>query len=248
MTAIFKTIVACAKRLTAPLREFGFGLGVLYLLDRSLRALSSAWGIYPYAFVVQPIPEKPLLPPMMSKHGRAERLTPSSPWLSEAPLASSVFAERLARGDCGVVALRKEQLLGYAWWSAKGYFEQEVRCTFEVEDAARAVFDFDVYVRPEHRMGLGFIAVWDALSEELRQGRVELTYSRISRFNLASLRAHSRFGAKEVGRVVFMRAGGLTLAVSAQFPFLRIGMGDGLQLRLSLGKAGLTWLTSRGRS
>lgn len=233
-------------RFSAPFREFGAGLGTLYLFDRILRMLSSEWRVCPYVFVVQPVPEKPFLPPMMSKHGHAERLTPSSPWLSKGPVPLAVFLERLNRGDRGVAALRKDQLLGYAWWSTKAYFEEEVRCNFELEDRSCSAFDFDVYVAPEHRMGLGFLSIWDALSEELRRSGVERTYSRISRFNLASVRAHSRYGAEEVGRVLFVRAGVLTLAVSNQFPFVRAALGGTHHLRL--GPSGVAWVKTNNRA
>jgi hypothetical protein len=34
-----------------------------------------------------------------------------------------------------------------------------VRCTYELADAQRSVFDFDLVVLPKHRMGIGFMAI-----------------------------------------------------------------------------------------
>lgn len=234
-------IATRVRRLTGPFREFGLGVGSLYLADRVLRLLSPAWGVYPYQFVVQRMPEQPFLPPGLSKHVGIERLMPTSPWLDKIEVPGQVIADRFARGACGIAALRKGELVGYAWWSATGYAEHDVCCTFQLREPARAVFDFDVHVMPEHRMGLGFMAVWHVFSEELRREGVQHSYSRISRFNSASLRAHARLGARPIGRAVFVRAGVLTLALVGRFPFVKAAVGDGCRLRLRLGLKGVDW-------
>jgi len=211
-------------------------------MNRLLGLLSPAWGIHPYAFVVQKIPDRPLLPPALAKNGHAERLLPGSDWLDHTGIAAHTLLERFSRGDGGVVAIRKNQLVGHAWWAVRPYPEPEARCTFEWGDGSDAVFDFDVYVRPEQRMGIGFMAVWDALAEELRSQGVQYTYSRISRFNLASQRAHARLGATAIGQAIFLCAGPLTIALTAQAPFLRMALGSGCRLRLRLDRAGLHWV------
>ena len=234
-------VVTRVRRLAGPFREFGGSIGLLYVIDRMLRLLSPTWGVYPYQFVVQRMPEKPFLPPALSKNLCIERLMPASPWLDKTAVPAQVISDRFARGACGVAVLRKGQLVGYAWWSATGYAEQEVCCTFDLSELARVVFDFDVHVMPEHRMGMGFMAVWHAFAEELRRDGVEHSYSRISRFNSASLRAHARLGARPIGRAVFVRAGLLTMALRAQFPFVRVTLGNSCRLRLRLGMKGVDW-------
>jgi hypothetical protein len=111
-------------------------------------------------------------------------------------------------------------------------------------DAPRAVFDFDVYVKPEHRMGLGFMAVWDSLLQELRQSGVELSYSRISRFNLASLRAHARLGARPIGQVTFLRLGAVMVAFSRNPMAVRLGWVGAKSLRLRLSTQGVRWVSA----
>jgi hypothetical protein len=234
-------VASWARRLAGPFREFGGVVGGLYLVDRLLKLLSPTWGVYPYAFVVQPIPDQPLLPPALSKNIGVERLTPSGSWLDRMAVPAPVMADRFARGACGIAVLRKGQLTGYAWWTAASYPEQEVRCNFVLSEPAQAVFDFDVHVMPEHRMGLGFMSVWHAFVEELRRDGVKHSYSRISRFNLASLRAHARLGAQPIGRAIFVRVGALTLAMMARFPFVSASLGDGCRLRLRLGMKGVGW-------
>lgn len=232
-------VASWVKRLVGPFREFGGVVGSLYLVDRMLKQLSPNWGVYPYAFVVQPIPDQPLLPPALSKNICVARLSPSGPWLDKIAVPDQVMADRFARGFCGIAVLRKGELVGYAWWSVASYPEQEVRCKFELREPVHAVFDFDVHVMPEHRMGLGFMSVWHAFAEELRREGVQRSYSRISRFNLASLRAHARLGARPIGRAIFVRAGALTLTLMGRFPFLRVTLGDGCRLRL--GMKGVDW-------
>lgn len=234
-------VASWVRRLAGPFREFGGFVGGLFLLDRTLKLLSPTWGVYPYVFVVQPIPDQPMLPPALFKNIDVERLTPSSPWLAQMPVPAPVMADRFARGACGIAVLRKGQLVGYAWWTAASYPEQEVRCNFALREPAHAVFDFDVHVMLKHRMGLGFMSVWHAFAQELRRDGVEHSYSRISRFNLASVRAHARLGAQPIGRAIFVRVGTLTLALMAQFPFVAVSFGDVCRLRLRLGKKGVGW-------
>ncbi len=234
--------MAFVLRISGPFREFGLGLGMLYLLHRALSKLSPSWGIYPYAFVMQPVPTKSLLPAAMAKGGGIEGLYPGSPRLTEATLPSAVAAARFARGDAGIAALRKGQCLGYAWWATESYLESEVNCLFEWTQDPRAVFDFDVFVRPEHRMGLGFMAVWDGLLQELRGAGIQYSFSRISRFNLSSMRAHTRLGARPIGQVSFLRVGRILLALSARPLSLKLARVGGKPLRLQLSAEGLRWL------
>lgn len=242
MTISVKTVKTLLDRLGGPFREFGVRLGALYLLDRALRLISTRCGAYPYAFVVQPIPDKPWLPPALAKNGRAERLAADSAWLLESGLPGAEANTRFARGDGGIAVLRKEQFVGYAWWATQTYFEQEVQCAFEWGGLGPAVFDFDVYIKPEHRMGIGFMSVWDALAAELRRVGVAHTYSRISRFNLASMRAHARLGARILGHVTFVRLGGVTLAFGPQAWWPRLVRVGARDLRLRLCLEGLAWV------
>ena len=143
------------KRWAGPFAEFGFALGLLYVLDRALRTLGSAWGIFPYEFFLQPVALKPLLAPALAKNLQAELLVPAHPLLNSVLAPQAVVQDRLQRGAHCVAALRKAELLGYAWWCSHEYAEQEVGCVFELPAGAPAVFDFDVHVPPAHRMGLG---------------------------------------------------------------------------------------------
>ncbi len=218
MVQPFSVLSRSLHRLREPFRDFGLVDGCLYLADRLLRALSPSCGLYPYEFLVQRVPATGLLPAALAKNIAAERLVPGHPLLMHVSAPASEVAHRFAAGAQGVAATRKAKLLGYAWWCGREYFEREVRCTFVLAGSGRDVFDFDVYVLPEQRMGLGFMAVWHVLVQQMRESGVASSYSRISRFNVASRRAHLRLGARPIGRAVFVRLG----ALSAVF-FPRIG-------------------------
>ena len=227
------------KRVAGIFREFGAIHGVLYAVDQVLRRLSPSCGVYPYEFYLQPIGDRPLLPPALLKTLSAERLAPGHALLAVVPVPQPVLAARFAHGAQAVVALRNAEPLGYAWWCKGTYQEQEVRCTFEVAASEAAVFDFDVYVLPAHRMGLGFMSVWHVFMEQLRDAGVTHSYSRISAFNLASRRAHARLGARVIGRAVFVRLGPLSLALTGRFPYARAALGDGCGLRMRLDTQGV---------
>jgi hypothetical protein len=116
----------------------------------------------------------------------------------------------------------------------EAYEEDEVRCTYLVTPQAQAVFDFDLYIFPEHRMGLGFAAIWHGASQYLRERGVRFTYSRLTQFNLASRRAHDHLGWKGVGRALFLQAGLVELMAATIRPYLHFSWSKDARVRLRL--------------
>lgn len=102
------------------------------------------------------------------------------------------------------------------------YQEAEVRCTCELTDREASIFDFDFYVLPEHRMGIAFLAIWQGMNDTLAPQGVRYTFSRMTRFNLASRRAHARLGAKRAGSAIFLQAWGLELMASSVAPWIGV--------------------------
>lgn len=221
-------------RTREPFRRFGLAIGLLYVVHRALNRLSSSFGVYPYQIFMQPLSQAPLLPLALAKNLRRESLFPGHPLLDIVQVPQVVLKERFAGGAQGLVALRRDDPLGYAWWRRSSYHESEVRCVFEIDDKEVAVFDFDVFVLPAHRMGLGFISVWHVLMEHLGSIGVTHSYSRISEFNLASLRAHTRLGGQVIDRIIFIRLGLLSVALIRRLPFVRVAWGSSAWLRMRL--------------
>lgn len=220
------------RRLRSPLREFGVGLGLLYLLDRLLRTLSSRLAIHVYELVEQPIDGRPLLAPGRLQALEFVEIGPGHPALRSMPAREDIKASRFAQGARCVATYRRGALLGYVWWRVGCYEEDEVRCTFRLEPAASSAFDFDVYVLPEHRLGTAFLAVWHGANQRLYAEGIRRSFSRVTMFNLASRRAHARLGAKRVGRAIFVRLGGVECMASTAAPY--VGVSGSARRRLEL--------------
>lgn len=225
--------MSALSRLAGPWREFGPRVGTLYIVDRLLQAVSPRLGLASYEFVAQPVSADGLLPAALTRNLSFALLSPDSADLARMQAPAPVMAQRFAEGASCLAVYRKGLLLGYAWWCSGGYLEDEVGCRFQLTDPA-TVFDFDVHVLPEHRMGLGFTALWHGVNEHLQQAGVTATLSRISSYNLASLRAHRRLGARDIGRAWFLRLGALTVMISSLAPRLAAGRSGRLRLQLAV--------------
>jgi len=195
------------NRLLSPFREFGFGVGLLYVLDRALRQFSSRASLHLYEFVAQPVPAGPLLPAAYRQQIRWSEVGPGSPEIGLMPRPAEVIEARFRQGAVCIAVRRKEQFIGYVWFCAERYHEDEVRCVYRLVSPRTTVFDFDFFLFPEHRLGRAFAAVWDAANEHLRSRGIEHTLSRISRFNLASRQAHARLNTRVLGQALFLRWG-----------------------------------------
>ena len=88
--------------------------------------------------------------------------------------------------------------------------------------AGQAAWDFDVYVDPEHRSGLGFARLWDEANGWLRRRGVAFSWSRISAFNPGSLASHARLGARVAGKATFFRLGPCQLMIASLPPYFHI--------------------------
>lgn len=220
------------RRIATPLREFGAGAGLLYLLDRALGMLSPRLRLYAYDLVVQPIPESP-----SSRRAGSIEVRPIAPddaVMSRLPVPARVVRTRLEQGGACLGAFRQGQLIGYMWYCPRQYEEDEVRCTFVLEPAAQSVFDFDFFILPEHRMGRGFAALWDGANDVLRASGVRQTFSRVSRFNTASRRAHAHLGGRRIGQAWFLCAWQMQLTLATLPPFVHLGFGVRSRPRLHL--------------
>lgn len=222
------------RRLVGPLHEFGWAAGILYILDRILRAVSPHLGLYVYELMVQPITGKPMLPAHLVKNLTFAEILPGDPSIDLMPARPEVKVSRFAQGARCLGVFRKGVLIGYLWFCRGQYEEDEVRCTYRLVAADESVFDFDLYVFPEHRMGIGFMAIWHGANEFLHARGVRYTYSRLTRFNLASRRAHAHLGWKCAGRAVFVQAWRLELMVASTSPYLAVTCSPRRRIRLPL--------------
>jgi hypothetical protein len=228
-------------RLAGLFREFGWAAGTAYVVDRVLRKLSPRLGLYVYEFMVQPIGgEKPLLPPNLSRNLAFREIVKGDPEIAEMPAREDIKARRFEQGARCLGAYRKGALIGYLWYATGRYEEDEVRCDYVLVDRAASIFDFDLYVLPQYRLGVGFLGVWHGANELLGPQGVKYTFSRLTRFNVASRRAHAHLGWKRVGVGVFLQVWGLELMASSVAPFVGITFGQSQRITLRLRPDALT--------
>ena len=222
------------QRVLGPFKEFGVAAGTLYAADRVLRMVSPRLGLYVYEFIAQPVGGKSLLPASRSKNLNFAEIPRGHPDINAMPARPEIKELRFEQGAVCLGAYRNGNLLGYVWFCFDAYNEDEVRCTYALGEPRQSVFDFDLYVLPEHRMGLGFAAVWHGANEYLQSRGIRYTFSRMTRFNLASRRSHARLGGQRVGRAIFLQAWRVELMLSTLAPYIDLTWRSGQGTRLLL--------------
>lgn len=222
------------RRLVGPFKEFGLGAGFLYALDRVLRGLSPRLGLYVYELMVQPITGKAMLPANLAKNLTFTEITRDHPDVALMPAREDIKVQRFEQGARCLGVYRKGALIGYLWMCFGRYEEDEVRCTYGLSEPDASVFDFDLYVMPEHRLGIGFMAIWHGANQYLHERGVRYTFSRLTRFNLASRRSHAHLGWKCVGRALFLQAWQLELMLATVSPYVGLTWSRARRIHLNL--------------
>jgi len=221
-------------RLTSPFKEFGFFAGLLYALDRLFQRVSPHLRLYFYELLVQPIAEYPLIPNKLSKALEIREIHHGDPEIAVMPARPDIKESRFSQNAICLGAFHKDAFVGYIWFCFRAYEEDEVRCTFVLPEGNQAVFDFDLYVFPEHRMGLGFAGIWNGANEFMRSRGVKFSFSRLTRFNVASRRAHLRLGARRVGRLVVLQIWRIELMVGTVSPYIHLSLRERNRVRVKL--------------
>jgi hypothetical protein len=221
-------------KLISPFQEFGFFAGALYVVDRLFQRLSSNLRLYFYDLVVQPIAETPLLPSNLARSVEIREIRSGDPEIALMPARPDIKVSRFKQNAICLGAFKKSAFVGHIWFCFHAYEEDEVRCTFVLPEGNQVVFDFDLYLFPEHRMGLGFAGIWDGANNFLRSRGVKFSFSRLTRFNLASRRAHMRLGAQRVGRLFVLQAWRVELMVATLAPYFHLSLGERNRARVKL--------------
>jgi GNAT superfamily N-acetyltransferase len=194
------------KRLRLTLAQLGWLNTTLYLLARALETVSGGrWTLFRYLFVAQYVSDTPLSP-MRGADIHIQLPAAGMPLPDDYPRPAHVVRSRYAQGASTLAAWRKGRLAGFLWMISQAYQEDEVRARYQLASPC-ASWDFDVWVRPEERLGWVFRRLWEAARQHLRGQGVRWSCSRISAFNPASLRAHAQIGVVRLGHAVFLRCG-----------------------------------------
>jgi hypothetical protein len=217
---------------SSAVREFGLPAGMLYLADRALRRLSNRAGLYVYELMVQPITGAALLTPGLTKHLEFREIAANHPDLDAMPVDKAVLCARFGQQAICLGAYHKGAFIGYIWFRFGAYEEDEVRCTYELSPANSSVFDFDLYVYPERRMGIGFVGIWHGANRYLYDRGIRYTFSRLTRFNVQSRRSHAHLGWRRAGSAVILKIGALEALFATVPPFVSISTKRRPRLRL----------------
>jgi hypothetical protein len=185
--------------------------------------------------MVQPIGDKPLLPAALARPYEVREILEGQSEVAAMPARPDIKESRFRQSARCLGLYKKGQLIAYSWFRPGIYEEDEVRCTYELAPADQSVFDFDLFIFPEHRMGLAFVALWNGVNSFLREQGVRYTFSRLTRFNLPSRRAHGHLGWKRVAGALFLQVGAIEVMVGTLFPYVcaTLRSSDRIKLRLT---------------
>jgi hypothetical protein len=204
--------------------QLGWLNAALYLLARLLqRGSGGRWALHRYHFIAQYIGDTPLSP-ARGLDIEIRPTSPAEPMPDDYPRPPAVLRQRHAQGARSLTAWRNGRLAGFLWLAMGAYQEDEVRARYLLCSSS-ASWDFDVWVRPEERLGWVFRRLWEAARRQLRGQGVRWSCSRISAFNPGSLRAHARLGTVRLGGAVFLRCCGWQWMFASLAPYFHLSCG-----------------------
>jgi hypothetical protein len=223
------------NQVISPFKEFGCFAGAVYITDRLLERISPRLRLYFYELLVQPISKKPLLPARLASTFQIREINRNDPEVAVMPARPDIKQSRFEQRAICLGVFQNAQFIGHIWFSFGSYEEDEVRCTFLLPPGGETVFDFDLYLFPEHRMGLGFAAIWNAANQFLSDRGINFSFSRLTRFNLASRRAHQHLGAKRIGRMFVLQIGAVELMWATVSPYFYLSYTKSKRAQIRLG-------------
>jgi|GEM_PF-300023 len=212
---------AMSNRILQNVKQMGRLNAGLYLLGRVLRAVSrERWELYKYQFLAQAVVAEPLC------RGRGKNIAVRQCFQAADlppayPRPGAVLDARYGQGALSLAAIKDGELSGFLWLSPDGYQEDEVRARYRLA-SPQSCWDFDVWVRPEDRLGLTFARLWEEANLLLRARAVRWSCSRISAFNAASLGAHGAIGTIGLGSALFLRCGRWQWMLASLAPYIHL--------------------------
>ena len=210
------------KKLSAAVKEFGIAHACVYMVDRSLNRLGGR--VLLYRIVAQPVLGQALLGQTRGQTITVRQVSADDNALKQMPLDRRVIDYRAEQNAVCLGAFQGGQMIGCLWLCLGPYLEDEVRCRFVPVPLGKAAWDFDIYLLPEHRVGLAFARLWDEANRFLRERGIACSMSRISALNRRSLAAHARLGARTVGTAFFLRIGQMQLTLASLSPNFHLSL------------------------
>lgn len=208
------------KKITETLRRLGIRNGLFYMLGTMLHRVSNGrWRMIRYYVVAQPIPS-PFIPKARpSPSSTVEPLILDENISLFFPRSKEIIDKRLRAGHSCFVAKVKGRFAGFLWYARNFYEEDEVSCRFVLSKPETSIWDFDVYVEPDFRMGRTLARLWDAANQQLEKEDIRWSFSRISAFNADSLSAHGQLGTRKIATLTFLCLGSIQLLFNSTIPY-----------------------------
>lgn len=191
--------------LLSAVSAFGLGAGLLYLTARVLDRVKAPCQLYFYELMSQPVRTTAVLPSNLLNSIELRELRRGDPALADIPVSPEKLDERFAMPTVCLGAFQNGRMIAYMWLCFGDYEEDEVRCRFVPSPPDKAVWDFDFYVFPEDRLGIGFVCLWDYANALLTARGYTHSCSRVNKFNLQSRKSHKHFAWASVGRALFLK-------------------------------------------
>lgn len=212
------------RKITSAIAEFGIFAGILYGIGQILDRSNSRLKLCYFEIMVQPVWSTSLAPANLTKSFEIRELGPDSPDVARFPRPDEIISQRFDQNAMCLGGYKKGELIGFLWLKFGEYHEDEVRCIFAPEPVSNTVFDFDIYLFPEHRLGIGFIALWDGANNYLKSRGIDYTCSRVSRFNTGSRQSHRHLGSRRAGKAVFLCGTSRQLMIGSQKPYIHFSI------------------------
>lgn len=209
---------SAADRLRRYLAEHGLRLTLLKASSEVLRRATGGWArLNVYALTAQPL-TRGTARTTASGSTVIETIGADDPRVALIPRPLRVLQARYAAGAECRLALVKGRFAGMHWVARGQYAEDEVRCTYIIDQPDRGVWDFDVYVEPAFRGSRVFLRLWQAAEQSLAAQGIQWSFSRIDVLNAGSLASHARLGAQVVGHAAFVNLGSWQLSWASIAP------------------------------
>lgn len=222
------------KKVRDNYRSLGLSDSFWYACHSLLQAVSSDFALEKHYVVAQSTSRDHRLQRDHGKSITMREIMRDDAVLRSIPRDMDLIAMRFDQSARCFGAFKDEQLVGVIWLQENSYTEDEIRCQFVWSPKEAAVWSFDVFILPEHRMGLAFVKLWNDIDARLRKQGVLWTLSRISAFNLRSRASHQRLGLRVVGSCVFIILKNWQVMLSSRRPFLHLSISPRQYPRVAL--------------
>ena len=136
------------------------------------------------------------------------------PGLTECEQTPETFLKRFARNEQCAVAVSKGRIVGYEWFCDKSFHSEE-RYAYPIEIAPDAIYAYDAFILPEHRLS----GIWPTfkavyLRESMQRLHRRKIITMIDRGNYLSMKTHLRFGFQLIRRVFVLKLFGKSFFMS----------------------------------